>query len=61
MRIVSHGRFDQLSKADVDPDMREAFSVYWRSGFGDEAGAGVALSRKEAMDVVEDFFKEGAE
>lgn len=58
LRIVSHGRFDRLSKEEEDPDMREAFSIYWRRGFKEEAGAGVALSRREAMNLVADFFKE---
>jgi hypothetical protein len=39
--------------------MKEAFSIYWRKGFEEEAGAGVALSAKEAMNVLADFFKEG--
>lgn len=59
MRIVSHGRFDRQSREEEDPDMKEAFSIYWRKGFEEEAGAGVALSAKEAMNVLADFFKEG--
>lgn len=58
LRIVSHGRFERQSKEEEDPDMRQAYSIFWRKGFEEEAGAGVALSKREAMSLVADFFKE---
>lgn len=58
LRIVSHGRFERQSREEEDPDMKEAFSIFWRKGFEEEAGAGLAMSKREAMSVVADFFKE---
>lgn len=58
LRIVSHGRFERQSREEEDPDLKEAYSIYWRRGFEEEAGAGVALSKLEAMSIVAEFFKE---
>lgn len=50
MRIVSHGRYE-----DKETGGSNTFSFYWKNEECEEAGAGVALSPEEVMDLAAEF------